>query len=85
MGTLTGIGSHPMATLYSNIETRRSAATQNAFYSFGTLVAIIALSIVGVLTLPQLAFAASLAPLVPVALWVSRPLVTRFERNSIRP
>jgi len=85
MGTLTGIGAPPMAILYSNVETRRSAATQNAFYGFGTLVAIIALVIAGVLTLPQFAFAVSLAPLVPVALRTSRPLAARFERGAIRP
>ena len=85
MGTLTGIGAPPMAILYSKVETRRSAATQNAFYGFGTLVGIIALSIAGVLTLAQIAFAATLAPLVPVALRVSRPLAVRFERGAIRP
>ncbi|MCC3859939.1 TSUP family transporter [Pseudemcibacter aquimaris] len=85
MGTLTGIGAPPMAILYSNVETRRSAATQNAFYSFGSLTAIAALGIGGVLTLSQLAFAASLAPLVPLALWISRPLAIRFERGAIRP
>lgn len=85
MGTLTGIGAPPMAILYSNVETRRSAATQNAFYGFGTLVAIIALSVAGVLTLAQVAFAASLAPLVPAALWLSKPLAVRFERGAIRP
>lgn len=85
MGTLTGVGAPPMAILYANVETRRAAATQNAFYGFGTLAAIVALSVAGVLTLPQLAFAASLAPLVPLALWASRPLATRFERGAIRP
>lgn len=85
MGTLTGIGAPPMAILYSKVETRRSAATQNAFYGFGTLVAIIALSIAGVMTVAQLAFAATLAPLVPVALWASKPLAVRFERGAIRP
>ncbi|WP_231559155.1 sulfite exporter TauE/SafE family protein [Paracoccus sp. PAMC 22219] len=85
MGTLTGIGAPPMAILYSKVDTRRAAATQNAFYGFGTLISIIALSIAQVLTFPQLAFAASLAPLVPFALLVSRPLATRFERGAIRP
>jgi uncharacterized membrane protein YfcA len=85
MGTLTGIGAPPMAILYSNVEARRSAATQNAFYGFGTLISIVALSVAGVLTLPQLAFATSLAPLVPVALRTSRPLAARFERGAIRP
>ncbi|MEP3198032.1 MAG: sulfite exporter TauE/SafE family protein [Lentilitoribacter sp.] len=85
MGTLTGIGAPPMAILYSKVETRRSAATQNAFYGFGTLIAIIALSIADVLTLAQLAFAATLAPMVPIALYTSRPLTVRFERGAIRP
>lgn len=85
MGTLTGIGAPPMAILYANTETRRAAATQNAFYGFGTLVSIAALAAAHVLTLPQLAFAASLAPVVPLALWLSRPLATRFERGAIRP
>ncbi|MEP0518888.1 MAG: sulfite exporter TauE/SafE family protein [Hyphomicrobiales bacterium] len=85
MGTLTGIGAPPMALLYSKVETRRSAATQNAFYGFGTLVAIVALSIAEVLTLAQVTFAATLAPLVPVALIISRPLTVRFERGAIRP
>lgn len=85
MGTLTGIGAPPMAILYANVETRRAAATQNAFYGFGTLVAIVALSIAGVLTWPQLAFALSLAPFVPLALWASCPLASRFERGAIRP
>lgn len=85
MGTLTGIGAPPMAILYSNIEPRRSAATQNAFYGFGTLISIVALFVAGVLTLSQLAFAASLAPLVPIALRTSRPLAARFERGAIRP
>lgn len=85
MGTLTGIGGPPMAILYSNVETRRSAATQNAFYLFGTTTAIVALAISGVLSLPQLAFAASLAPVVPVALVVARPLTSRFERRAIKP
>lgn len=85
MGTLTGVGAPPMAILYSTVETRRAAATQNAFYGFGTLVAVVALSLAGVLTLAQFAFAASLAPVVPLALWSSRPLAVRFERRSIRP
>lgn len=85
MGTLTGIGAPPMAILYANVETRNAAATQNAFYGFGTFVTIIALSVADVLTLSQLAFAASLAPLVSIALWTSRSLATRFERGAIRP
>ena len=85
MGTLTGISAPPMAILYSSTDTRRAAATQNAFFGFGVSVSIIALMVVGLIKSPQLAFAASLAPLIPLSIWISRPLAKRFERGSIRP
>lgn len=85
MGTLTGIGAPPMAILYSGIEPRRSAASQNAFFGFGMLVSIFALAVTGLMRAPQIAFAASLMPLVPLSLALSRPLARRFERGSIRP
>jgi uncharacterized membrane protein YfcA len=85
MGTLTGIGAPPMAILYSNVEARRSAATQNAFFFFGMAVSIPALAVVGLIRAPQIAFAASLAPLVPLSLLLARPLAKIVERGSIRP
>ena len=85
MGTLTGIGAPPMAILYANTDARRSAATQNAFYGFGTLSAILALLMAGVLTWAHWVFALTLAPAVPLAIWVSHPLAKRFERVAIRP
>ncbi|SIO21865.1 TSUP family transporter [Vannielia litorea] len=85
MGTLTGIGAPPMALLYSGVEARRSAATQNAFFGFGMIVSIGALALAGLMRAPQIALAASLGPLVPLTLLAVRPLVARFERGSIRP
>lgn len=85
MGTLSGIGAPPMAILYANVEARRSAATQNAYFGFGMAVSIISLIAVGLIRTPQLAFAASLAPLVPLSLFIARPLALRVERGSIRP
>ncbi|GFE50070.1 hypothetical protein So717_18230 [Roseobacter cerasinus] len=85
MGTLTGIGAPPMAILYSTVEARRSAATQNAFFGFGMFLSIGALAVAGLIRAPQLALAASLAPLVPLTLFAARPLVARFERGTIRP
>ncbi len=70
-----------MAILYSSVDARRSAATQNAFYGFGMVVSIIALALTGLIRTPQVAFAASLAPLVPLTLYAVRPLATRFERG----
>lgn len=85
MGTLTGIGAPPMAILYSRVEPRRSAATQNAFFGFGMIVSIIALAVAGLIRGPQIVFAASLVPLVPLSFFIARPLAKRLERGSIRP
>ncbi|MCO6384027.1 MAG: TSUP family transporter [Vannielia sp.] len=85
MGTLTGIGAPPMAILYSGVEARRSAATQNAFFGFGMVISIAALAFAGLMRAPQIALAVTLAPLVPLTLVAVRPLVARFEKGSIRP
>ncbi|MBS8227380.1 TSUP family transporter [Vannielia litorea] len=85
MGTLTGIGAPPMAILYSGVESRRSAATQNAFFGFGMIVSIGALAVAGLIRMPHIALALSLAPLVLLSLVAVRPLVARFERRAIRP
>ncbi|MBM2576183.1 TSUP family transporter [Jannaschia sp. Os4] len=85
MGTLTGIGAPPMALLYADVEARRAAATQNAFFGFGMIVSLAALAAAGLIGLRHLAFAASLAPLVPLTLWASRPFAARVEKGAIRP
>ncbi|CTQ48628.1 TSUP family transporter [Jannaschia donghaensis] len=85
MGTLTGIGAPPMAIVYSDVEARRSAATQNVFFAFGMAVSITALLVAGVIGLRHLAFAAVLAPAVPVTLWAVRPFAARVAKRSIRP
>lgn len=84
MGTLTGVGAPPMAILYSGVEARRSAATQNVFFAFGMAVSIAALGVAGLIRLQHLAFAVTLVPAVPVTLWAVRPLATRIARRSIR-
>lgn len=85
MGTLSGIGGPPMAILYSTAGTRRSAASQNAFFGFGMIFSITALAVAGLIRAPQIVFAVSLLPLIPLSLVMSRPLSQRFERGSIRP
>lgn len=85
MGTLTGIGAPPMAILYANVEARRSAATQNAFFAFGMVVSIGALIAVGLVGLRHIALAASLVLLVPPTLWLLRPVAERIGGRSVRP
>ncbi|WGH77613.1 TSUP family transporter [Jannaschia ovalis] len=85
MGTLTGIGAPPMAIVYADVETRRSAATQNVFFAFGMAVSITALAVSGLIGARHLVFAATLLPVVGVTLLGVRPLAGRMARGAIRP
>lgn len=85
MGTLTGVGAAPMAILYSGVEARRSAASQNTFFGFGMIVSILALVAASLIQWSHLGFAVSLAPFAFLGFLIARPLVGRFERKSIRP
>ncbi|MBF9031185.1 TSUP family transporter [Rhodobacterales bacterium HKCCE3408] len=86
MGTLTAIGAPPMAILYQHEARARSAAMQNAFFLFGMAVSIGTLTLAGLVTVPHLAFAASLLPAVAIGLWVSEPvgrMATRLPARAI--
>jgi len=85
MGTLTAVGAPPMALLYQHEEARRSATMQNIFFAWGMLVSILALVLVGLIGWRHLAFAASLAPVVLVALWLAQPMAARVAKARIRP
>ena len=85
MGTLTAVGAPPMAIVYSQVEARRSAATQNVFFAFGMCVSIAALAFQGLITSSHLWFAALMLPMVPLAFLASRPFVGRIEKGSLRP
>lgn len=85
MGTLTGIGAPPMAILYSGVKTRRSVATQNVFFAFGMAVSIGALWLAGLIGWRHVAFAATLAPAVPLTLFAVRRVASRLAGVSIRP
>ena len=85
MGTLTGVGAPPMALLYQRVEARRSAAMQNLFFFWGMSVSIPALALVGLIETRHLVLAAFLTPMVPLAMWASRPASRWLAGRSIRP
>jgi len=85
MGTLTAVGAPPMALLYQHEEQRRSAAMQNIFFAFGMIVSLGALGAVGLITRQHLVFAASLLPVVIVALYAAQPLAKHVAKSQIRP
>ncbi len=85
MGTLTAVGAPPMALLYQHEEQRRSAAMQNVFFAWGMVVSITALAVAGLIGLPHLILAATLAPVVLAALWCAQLLAARVAKARIRP
>ncbi len=85
MGTLTTVGSPPMALLFQHQEARRAAAMQNAFFFWGMTVSLAALTWQGLVTLPHMVMAFTLLPVVPAGIFLARPLAARFARASIRP
>ncbi|MDJ0629258.1 MAG: TSUP family transporter [Rhodobacter sp.] len=85
MGTLTAVGAPPMALLYQHEEQRRSAAMQNAFFAWGMLVSITALAVAGLIGWRHPVLAATLAPVVLLALWVAQPLARRVAKARLRP
>jgi hypothetical protein len=85
MGTLTAVGAPPMALLYQHESARRSAAMQNAFYAFGMIVSVAALTLAGLIGWRHLVLALSLAPVSILALLLAGPLARRVARGRIRP
>ncbi|MGB3815447.1 MAG: sulfite exporter TauE/SafE family protein [Shinella sp.] len=62
MGTLTSIGSAPMALVYQNTTGARMRATLNAFFVLGGLLSIIALALVGQFGRSDIVLAAFMTP-----------------------
>lgn len=85
MGTLTAMGAPPMALLYQHEPQRRSAAMQNAFFGFGMVVSLLALSVAGLVGLRHLIAAVILLPPTLLGLWLSQKIAPKVEKTAIRP
>lgn len=85
MGTLTAVGAPPMALLYQHEDAKRSAAMQNTFFAFGMIVSLASLAVAGLIGWRHLMFAASILPVVLLALAVANPLAKRSAKAKIRP
>lgn len=62
MGTLTSIGSPPMAIVYQNARGARMRATLNAFFVAGSIISIAALAVAGGVGLSDLTLAFTMVP-----------------------
>jgi uncharacterized membrane protein YfcA len=85
MGTVAGIGGPPIALVYQRAGGPTLRATLARYFLVGTFVSLPTLVVVGVLGLDELALALVLLPGVAVGFSLSRPLVHRVDKRSIRP
>ena len=85
MGTATGVGGPPMALLYQRVSPRVVRATLSAYFSVGTVLSIIALTLAGDLTARQWRLGALLLPGVVIGLAVSPWLRRHVDGPRFRP
>lgn len=85
MGTITSVGSPPMALVYQNVPGPTIRATMGAFFVLGSAVSLASLATVGHLDLMQLL--ASLWLLAPLLLGyrLSRHAIGYIDRGRVRP
>ena len=85
MGTTTGVGGPPMALLYQRGSPTVVRATLSAYFSIGTVLSIVALTLAGDLTARQWRLGALLLPGVVIGLAVSPWLRRHADGPRFRP
>ncbi|WP_372500600.1 sulfite exporter TauE/SafE family protein (plasmid) [Tistrella mobilis] len=84
MGTITSVGTPPIALVYQNADAAALRATIGAYLVAGTLISIGALAAVGRFGLHDLVLGAWLALPLAAGFWISGPLAARLPRNAMR-
>ena len=85
MSTAASIGGPPMAMLYYEEKGPRLRGTLSGIFIFGTLMALVALALIGRLGLDELIVALSLSPALGIGFFVSRYGARLLDRGYIRP
>ena len=80
MGTITGIGGHPMGIVYQNSKSVNVSATLNAFFSIGAFISVIMLMYTGIIHKIDFYKALMLLPAVILGISVSK---LSFIKNYI--
>ncbi|WP_340109180.1 TSUP family transporter [Pikeienuella sp. HZG-20] len=85
IGTLTSVGAAPMALIYQHDEARKARATLNTFFMFGVAGSFAALAIAGLVEVRHVRFAAAMAPMALLGIWLAGPLARRVGGMSLKP
>ncbi|MFE7630420.1 sulfite exporter TauE/SafE family protein [Kocuria sp. NPDC057446] len=84
LGTATSIGGPPMALVWHGSSRARMRGTMSAFFLFGTLLSLTALTAVGSIDRRTLLFAAVLLPAMALGFAASNAVNTRINRRVVR-
>lgn len=84
MGTLASIGSPPMGLLYQHQKAKVIRGTLSAYFTLGTLISIISLSIVGKLTIVEFKLYLWMFPAFTIGFWLSRYVTKYLDRGYTR-
>ena len=85
MSTTASIGGPPMAMLYYEQAGPRLRGTLSGIFIFGTLLALLALAMIGRLGLGEMVVALSLLPALIIGFFLSRYSARVLDRGYIRP
>jgi uncharacterized protein len=84
-GTTTGVGGPPMALTYQHADPVTMRSTLSVFFTVGSVMSLVALTLSGQLGARQWQLAALLLPGVAVGLVVARELSVWLDRRRVRP
>ncbi|MBF0612518.1 MAG: sulfite exporter TauE/SafE family protein [Magnetococcales bacterium] len=85
MGTTASVGGPPMAILYQWLPANRFRVTLAVFFTFGAILSVLGLAIVGRFGLTELMLGILMTPGVMAGFFLSNPLVGHLEKKNLRP
>lgn len=85
MGTITSVGTPPMAIVYQYSPGAEVRANMSAFLVAGALVSILSLAAFGEFTWTSLALSVKLLPALVLGFWLSGPIKRFTDRGWMRP
>lgn len=85
MGTITSVGTPPMAIVYQYSPGPEVRANMSAFLTLGALVSVLSLSAFGAFTWSDLLFTVKLLPALLIGFWLSGSIKRFTDRGWMRP
>lgn len=85
MGTITSVGTPPMAIVYQHSPGAEVRANMSVFLVVGGVVSILSLALFGAFGWGDLLLSAKLLPALVIGTWLSRPVSRRVDKGWMRP